>query len=236
MLLNNVSEGQILSNRSVTVGGLAYISSISNIQYPDIASPPVQVCFCRNDQPDHSYNPGPVPIRRGQLTEIPLSLAALDQINRPIEATIYNRLSSGDDLCQHHIQTSDGNCRVINFTASLSYNESRKAEELILLTGGPCKETPDSQVRLAFNVYCPKCPVGFELLEVKKDVAVTVIQICYLSSPIANFHQRLWLGIEIYGDNIFSSLVEINLNLPNGSDAQCANGRSGLFVELVDLV
>ena len=93
-----------------------------------------------------------VSIRRDQLTEIPLSLAVLDQINRPIEATIYNRLSSGDDLCQHHIQTNDGNCSVINFTVSLNLNESQK-EELILLTDGPCKEIPDSQVRLTFNYY-----------------------------------------------------------------------------------
>ena len=255
-MLRNVSGDQILSNRSVTVGGFAYICSISNIQYPDIASPPVRVCFCRNGQPDCSYNPGPVPIRRGQLTEIPLSLAALDQINRPIEATIYNRLSSGDDLCQHHIQTSDGNCSVVNFTASLSYNESQKAEvlELILLTEGPCKETSDSQVRLAFNVYCPKCPVGFELLEDEEgchcdcDTSLSsYISDCHFSSKAVVRDKNIWIAYLNTTDDSdsyqylihpfcpldychpFSSLVEINLNLPNGSDAQCANGRTGLL-------
>ena len=188
MLLSNACEGHTLSNRTITVGGLAYLRSISNIDTSDIASPPVRVCFCRNSQPDCSYNPDPVPIRRDQLTEIPLSLAALDQINRPIEATIYNQLSSGDDLCQHHIQTNDGNCCVINFTASLNLNESQK-EDLILFTGGPCKKIPDSQVRLTFNVYCPKCPVGLNFLKMKKDAAVSVMNVYYHSSLIADYHQ-----------------------------------------------
>jgi hypothetical protein len=153
-----------INGNTVTVGGLAHIHSISNIENFDIASPPVQVCFCRGGKPDCSYNPGPVPIRRDQLAEIPLSLAALDQINRPIEAIIYNRLSSGDDLCQHHIQINNGNCSVINFTASLNLNESQR-EELILLTNGSCKKTPNSQVRLTLTVYCLKCPIGFELVE-----------------------------------------------------------------------
>ena len=41
LFINNTSEGQAFSNRTITVGGLAYFRSIMNIQYPDIASPPV---------------------------------------------------------------------------------------------------------------------------------------------------------------------------------------------------
>jgi hypothetical protein len=195
-LLDNITFEErmpSINSNTVTVGGLAHIHSISNIANSDIASPPVRVCFCRYGQSDCSYNPGPVPIRRGQLAEIPLSLAALDQINRPIEAIIYNRLSSGDDLCQHHIQINNGNCSVINFTASLNLNESQ-SEELILLTNGPCRETPNSQVRVMFNVYCPKInvPLNLNLLKTKKGAAVSVIKICFLSSLIADHHQKLW--------------------------------------------
>ena len=53
-----------------------------------------------------------------------------------------SRASSGDDLCQHHIQTTDGNCSMVEFAAS-SNNET---EELILFTDGPCRETSDSWV------------------------------------------------------------------------------------------
>ena len=165
LLHDNITlEEHMQLNNATTVRGLAYFRSFSNIEYSDIDSLPVRICFCRDGQPDCSYNPGPLPIRRDQLTEISLSLAALDQINHPIEATIYNKLSSGGNLCQHHIQTNDANCSVINFTASLNLNESQ-SEELVLLPSGPCKEIPNSQVRVIFNVYCPKCPVGFELVE-----------------------------------------------------------------------
>ena len=254
LLLSNTSESFILSNRTITVGGLAYFRSMSNVKTSDIASPPVRVCFCRDGQPDCSYNPAPVPIRKDQLTEIPLSLAVLDQINRPIEATIYNRLSSGDDLCQHHIQTNDGNCSVINFTASLNLNESQK-DELILLTDGPCKEIPDSQVRLTFNVYCPKCPIGFELLKDEEgcrcecdESLLPFISNCQLSSNAIIRDKNIWIAYinetnDIYEQENYlihpfcpldycqpsSSLVEVNLNIPNGSDAQCAHGRSGLL-------
>ena len=254
LLLSNASESSTLSNRTITVGGLAYFHSISNVKTSDIASPPVRVCFCRDGQPDCSYNPAPVPIRKDQLTEIPLSLAVLDQVNHPIEATIYNRLSSGDDLCQHHIQTNDGNCSVISFTASLNLNESQK-EELILLTDGPCKEIPDSQVRLSFNVYCPKCPIGFELLKDEEgcrcecdESLLPSISNCQLSSNAIIRDKNIWIAYinetnDIYEQENYlihpfcpldycqpsSSLVEVNLNIPNGSDAQCVHGRSGLL-------
>ena len=249
----NTTEENTISNTTTIVGGLEYFYSISNIRSPDIGSPPVRVCFCRDGQPDCSYNPGPVPIRRGQLTEIPLSLAVLDQINRPIEATIYNRLSSGDDLCQHHVQTNDGNCSVINFTASLNLNESQ-SEELTLLTNGPCKEIPNSQIRLKLSVYCPKCPIGFELVEDEEGCRcqcdknlLPFISNCRPSSKALVRDRNIWIAYLNSTDDSegyqylkhpycpldychpSSSRVEINLNLPNGSDAQCANGRTGLL-------
>ena len=246
----NTTEENTISNTTTIVGGLEYFYSISNIRSRDIGSPPVRVCFCRDGQPDCTYNPGPVPIRRGQLTEIPLSLAALDQINRPIESTIYNRLGSGDELCQHHIQTNDGNCSVINFTAS--FNET--GQELILLIEGPCKEKANSQVRLQFEVYCPTCSVGFELIESKEgchcDCDTNLhpyFSDCHWTSNAMVRDTNSWIayvntsnGSEIYQYLIHphcpldychpsSSRVEINLNLANGSDAQCANGRTGLI-------
>ena len=159
--INNDNINYTSSNGTMIVKGLEYLHKISNIKTSDIGSPPVRVCFCKGGQPDCSYQPDPVPIQKSQLKKVPVSLAVLDQIERPLEkAIVYNRLSSGDDLCQHHIQTTDGNCSIIELAAS-----SYKTEGLILFTDGPCKETPDPQVRVMFNVYCPSCPIGFELLE-----------------------------------------------------------------------
>ena len=100
--INNHKMDYTLSNETVTVEGLSYLHKISNIEDSDIGSPPVRVCFCNNGQPDCTYQPDPEVIQKGslRLTKVPISLVALDQIERPLEtAVIYNRLSSGDELC-----------------------------------------------------------------------------------------------------------------------------------------
>ena len=232
------------------VRGLSYLHSISNVQNSDIGSPPVRVCFCRNGQPDCSFQPDPVSVRRGQLTEIPISLAALDQINRPLDKSIiYNRLGSGDDLCQHHIQATDGKCTLITFTGS--FNET---EDLTLLTDGPCKEKMESQARMTINAECPTCPIGFQLLQGEEGCRcgcdsnlLPHISNCSFSSSSLIRDTNIWITL-VNTTNIsgapqylihsycpldycrsFISRVEINLNLPNGADAQCANNRSGLL-------
>ena len=152
--INNDNINYTSSNGTMIVKGLEYLQKISNIENSDIGSPPVRVCFCNNGQPDCTYQPDPEVIQKGslRLTKVPISLAALDQIERPLEnAVIYNRLSSGYELCQHHIKTTDGNCSIIEFAAS-SNNET---EELILFTDGPCRETPDSQVRICLLYTSP---------------------------------------------------------------------------------
>ena len=239
------------SDTSKPVKGLAYLQSISNIQNSDIGSPPVRVCFCRNGQPDCSFRPDPVSVRRGQLTEILISLAALDQINRPLDKSIiYNRLGSGDDLCQHHIQATDGKCNLITFTGS--FNKTK--EELILLTDGPCKEKMDSQARMTINAECSTCPIGFQLLQGEEGCRcgcdsnlLPHISNCSFSSSSLIRDKNIWITL-VSTTNIsgapqyvihpycprdycrsFISKVEINLNLPNGADAQCANNRSGLL-------
>ena len=235
------------------VKGLEYLQKISNIENSDIGSPPVRVCFCNNGQPDCTYQPEPEVIQKGtlRLTKVPISLAALDQIERPLEnAVIYNRLSSGYELCQHHIKTTDGNCSIVEFAAS-SNNDT---EELILFTDGPCKETPDSWVRMMLKFHCPKCPIGFELLEDEEGChcdcdskLLPHISNCSSSSKTFEKERNVWITYINTTDNsggyqylIYpfcpldychpsSSKVKINLNIPNGADTQCANHRSGLL-------
>ena len=188
-----------LSNGAVIVEGLSYLHKISNIEDSDIGSPPVRVCFCNNGQPDCSYQPDPVVIQKRslRLTTVNISLVALDVIERPVEkAVIYNRLSSGDELCQHYIKTTGGNCSIIEFAAS-SNNE---IEELILFTDGPCRETPDSWVRMMLKFHCPNCPIGFELLEDEEGChcdcdskLLPYISNCSSSSKTFEREQNVWI-------------------------------------------
>lgn len=246
------SESDDFLNESIVTEGLEYLQMVSNMQDSDINSPPVRVCFCRNGHPDCNYQPDPISIIKGQVMPINLSLAVLDQLNRPLEkATVYNRLSSGLDVCQYHVQkTTDGNCSVINIAVAAN-NET---EELIFFTDGPCKDKVDCQCRVKLEVFCPHCPIGFQLTEgdegcrcecdskLKPFVSECLLpsqsvvrkQNCWITN-ISNTNATMDKQYLIYPhcpmDYCLPSMskVKINLNLPNGSDAQCANGRSGLL-------
>ena len=143
----------------------------------------------------------------------------------------------------------DGSCSNVNFAVS-SNNDT---EELILsLSEGPCKDAPESEARVMIEFSCPQCLIGFELDESEegcrcvcdsqlfpyftncsretlireRNVWVTNITRSYTS----DIHQYL---IHPYCPFDYchppSSRVEINLNIPNGADAQCTNHRAGLL-------
>ena len=249
------NNDSILSNNSdsLTMKGSNYLHMMSNIKNSEIGSPPIRVCFCKDGQPDCTYQPDPIFIRKGHLNNVTLSLAVLDQINRPLEkAKIYNRLSSGLDLCQHHIHSTDGNCSLLNF-AAFSNNET---EELILFTDGPCKDVPDCQCKVKLEVFCPHCPVGFELKDGEEGCQCDCdsklkpfISECSLLNQTIMRKKNCWITNITTVENTNSSDYQyliyphcpldychpasaglaINLNIPNGSDTQCANGRSGLM-------
>ena len=255
MIPLNSDNDTILSNDSdsTTMKGSDYLHMMSNIKNSDIGSPPIRVCFCRDGQPDCSYQPDPILIRKGHLNNVTLSLAVLDQINHPlVKAKIYSRLSSGRDLCQHHIHSTDGICSLLNF-AAFSNNET---EELILFIDGPCRDAPDCQCKVKLEVVCPHCPVGFELKDGEEGCQCdcdsklkSFISECSLPTQTIMRKKNCWITNITTVENTNSSDYQyliyphcpldychpasaglaINLNIPNGSDAQCANGRSGLM-------
>ena len=248
--INNVNMDYTFSNGSMVVQGLEYFQKISNVQDRDIDSPPVRVCFCTNGQPNCSHKHDPIHVRKGQQQNISLSLAIVNQIHNPLqEATILSHFLSGNYICQNHVHSMDGSCSKINFAVS-SNNDT---EDLILsLSEGPCKDAPESEARVMIEFSCPQCLIGFELDESEegcrcvcdsqlfpyftncsgetlireRNVWVTNLNTSYTS----DIHQYL---IHPYCPFDYchppSSRVEMNLNLPNGADAQCANHRAGLL-------
>jgi hypothetical protein len=104
------------------------------------------------------------------------------------------------------------------------------------------------------TVYCPKCPIAFEIVEDEEGCRCQCdknlfpfISNCRPSSKTLVRDKNVWIAYLNSTDDSedyqylkhpycpfdychpSSSRVEINLNLPNGSDAQCANGRTGLL-------
>ena len=157
--INDVNMDYSFYNGTVIVEGHEYFQKISNIQDPaDIGSPPVQIYFCTNGQPNCSHRHDPIQVRKGQQINKSLSLAIVNQINDPLqEATILSH-SHLTYLCKNHIQSMDGSCSNVDFVVS-SNNDT---EELILsLSDGPCKDTQESKARVTIEFSYPQCLVGY---------------------------------------------------------------------------
>ena len=231
--------------------GHNYFRKISNIRDSDISSHPVRVCFCKDGNPDCTYQPDPLHIRKGEEKKLVLSVAIVDQIERPIRnATLYSHLGSGNDVCQNHIQKVNGNCSKVNF-AIFSNNDT---EELVLSIGrGPCRRSDESKARVTLEFSCLQCPIGFELdanrggchcicdpqlssfftncsgkvLIRERNVWITTLNTSSAENTSTQYLIHPFCPLNYCHPP--SARVQLNLNSPSGVDAQCADSRSGLL-------
>ena len=235
--------------RDSLVNGVDYIRNISNIGLSDIGSLPVQLCFCKYDKPNCDYEPDPIRVVKGKRFSV--ELVAVDQVNHPVNATIYSSLykTGGGFMKGQSIQNTTKTCTKLNFNL---FSPSDK-EELIMYAEGPCMYSPQSQRRLNIEfTACNSCPIGFE-----KHVEETTVCDCICDSKLEPYITKcnasteqverdgnFWITYVTSSDNATSGYliyphcplnyclpptlkVEINLNIPYGDDTQCASGRSG---------
>ena len=241
-------ESDLSPTTIAMVNGTSYISSISNIQLKSISSDPIQICACRDGWPDCSYQPCPIKIMKGGSFTV--SVAAVDQANQPVSATVYSSFeSTRNDLMKHLFTVNkDRNsvCTDLSFSNTASGNSSDK---LILHVEGPCKDAELSKLRFDIDFYsCSECPIGFEPQTTSKRCECTcdsflkpftVITRCNSSTGTLLRETNFWLtyltnlGYLFYEfcpmDYCQPPITEINLNIPSGSDAQCAFNRTGIL-------
>ena len=241
---------------------LAFFTTINNFDQRFVSSYPVRVCFCNvskpsnNIQPDCSYQPEIIRIRKGEKFTLPL--AAVDQASHTISANIYIFLQSNESGIGEGqlVQSTGGSCTNLNFNVFSPH----EYEELIMYADGPCKDATLSQGRVKIEFIPCNCPVGFQEKGTRKTSCECVcdtklgnakrITFCDPQMETLTREGKFWItNVSIINtDNesyvvdylIYpycpldyckpsSSVVKINLNIPNGADAQCANNRSGLL-------
>lgn len=226
-----------------------YFKQISAIkELNSISSGPVKICFCNlHGEPDCSYRPPPVQAMKGHT--FTLSLVAVDQVNNTVpNVTVRSYLSSSlGGLGENQLNQNTGeDCTLLNF----SIYTRRSSEELILYADGPCKDVHASQSRVGINFSLCKCPIGFQpnvRLSSKCECECNSALLPLLSTcdPVTETILRegvYWIDyiIEDSGYLIHPHCpydyckpadvkVEINLNIKNGADVQCANKRSGIL-------
>ena len=223
---------------------ISYFLNLTNIKREDLqselSSDPVRVCFCKNNQPDCSYEPPTVFLRKGETFSV--SLVAVDQVNSTIPYTnIHNSVSNevglGNGVSNKITHKS---CTVLDYNIF----SSRSKDQLFLHPSGPCKDGGISKTTI--QVTFKSCPIGF--LDSRKDcdcdplLYPKFVTNCSIDDESVIRRDSVWIsllnesdenGYMIYENCPFdychqpTKNVLINLNLQNGSDAQCAFNRSG---------
>ena len=227
------------------------MKNISNIKMADISSQPLNLCYCNDGLPDCIYQHDTVRVSKGE--QFSIELVAVDQVHYPTAAIIYSTLQSTEGGLGkgQETQNTSRNCSRLHFNVFSPNNK----EELIMYAEGPCLSSVQSQRRIIIEFTdCNHCPIGFQRnvdkntnCECVCDLALQpYITICNESTKQLERKGKFWLTYINTGDNGTSGfllypycplnycvpptyLVQINLNIPNGSDVQCAYGRSGML-------
>ena len=251
-------EHQIWSHSSKHINGVTFLKMISNLNDTvTILSTPIHICFCTpSNRPDCSYTPPDYYVRKGEKFNVPL--VAVDQVNHTmLNVTIHGYLKyaeSGLDPGQT-TQETKGGCT--NLTFSISSPQCQSSEQLILYAEGPCRNANHSQKRVHVSFLPCECPRGFQAVGTENECECPCdpklepyVSGCNSTTKLLARDSSAWISYYDSGNNSNSSgyliypycpfdyclpkypNIQINLNTVNGTDAQCANNRSGILCGL----
>ena len=249
-LLDRCTIRDLTSGGANFTNGATSFKKLSGItELETIASDPVRICYCKNEEPDCSYDPSFIKVKRGESIDI--SIVAVDHVNHTInDSTIYASLNStvgsvgeGQETQRTHTGCTD-----------LSYDllSPHDSEQLLLHAEGPCSNRGISQLSTLIQILPCTCPIGF--VRSKRDKARCLcdcdpklsgyITECDPSEGSVLRKGNFWImyvnstisgGYLIYPNCPLgychppNEAVVINLNVPNGADVQCVSNRSGLL-------
>ena len=240
------SELHLATTDDTIPAGLDKLLKLSDIGLDTISSHPVQMCFCRNGRPSCYYQPESIQIEREMTLSI--QLVAYDQVNNVVDATIdaFTNSSAGGLGEDQGTQLIDGICAGLNF----NFFSPNSLEVLTMTTRGPCNDTELSTKSINIEIKCT-CPIGFEISDGDEEECLCVCDSilkpydkteCNRTTKSIIRGDQFWItyinhteltGYLIHPHCPFDychspeQQVSVNLNLPDGSNAQCASHRSG---------
>ena len=214
-----------------------------------ISSDPVRICFCRDMNPDCSYQWPATSVMKGHPFTV--ILVAVDQVNHSVNATIRSFLSSprGGLGEGQQSQSSYQICTNLTFNAY----SPLASEKLTLYAEGPCNNTGISKSNVLIDFATCICPIGFQPVESRDTncdcncdprLYPQFITSCNYTTELLTRVDTSWIGyhkeVNYSGYIIYhycpydycyppNHPVKINFNVDNGADAQCALNRSGLL-------
>ena len=211
--------------------------------YGHVSSDPVRICRCMNGTIDCNNAHPPVFAKKGE--RFTLNLIALDQVGKPVRATIFSSLklvNSGiGGLGKGQYSREIGNhCTELEYNV---YSAWRK-EVLKVYADGPCQDKGISKHDINLTFKQCTCPIGFEIdktsminCSCKCDKKLsTIVSSCYPKDETIELKSNVWIEYVNF-TNItdyvihacpFDYCVEkpVNISLTD-QDEQCAFNRTG---------
>ena len=231
---------------------LAVVCNLSNIQISDVGSFLVQVCYCKNDIPDCAKQIPFVDIKTGE--NLILDVAIVDKGNNAVYGSIKSEIR-GHVLIRddQKLQEAINGCTALIFNIySFEYSQQLimsplfEEDSFYIST-----ESSKRSIQLNFPA-CIDCPIGFHKTNDDARGCDCVCDVMKLGSYITNCNYTTesitkkdttawitYLSVKNTSDYLIHPycpldyclppdvIIEINLNIPNGADAQCAHNRSG---------
>ena len=242
---------QELRKRPPHYNGVSYLNDTANITAlgTTISSLPVQICFCKSESEfDCSYQPPTIKVKKGEAFTMPL--VAVDQVNHSVDANIISSLFSQDGGFSEGQQTQSvgKNCSNVTFNVFSPHSY----EMINLFANGPCGSSNLSIRHLHIEFSDCTCPVGFQPIKSRTSCGCDCdsklfphITSCNSTTKsLVRVNTNSWIthindtdppGYVIHLNCPLdycqppTENVSMNLNHPDGVDAQCAYNRSGVL-------
>ena len=233
--------------------GIDHLKSISNdpnIQQI-ITSDPVQICFCKDETYNCTVNNKTYKIKNGEAFNV--TITAVDQVQHPVRAKIHVEHQSTNIRLGIGQQAKNIDDRCSNLTLAVYVPNVHHVfpTNLTIYADGPCGRIGISHRTLLVNILPCQCPIGFQPLNESEGCSCDCFSqlkhhklICNQTSQTLKRQGDFWINYTndsgtihyiIYSHCPYdyclpsTSNVSVNLNLPNGIDAQCAYDRTGLL-------
>ena len=230
------------------IDGATYLQYISNIKPDSISSQPVRLCFCHNGQQNCNYQHPSIKVKKGEAFTI--TLIAVDQVNHTVPNTSIhsNLLSSESSLGEGQLQMTNEYCTNLTF----SITSILVHEQVTMYPEGPCKDALMSRSVIDVQFLKCTCPTGFQenadysgncVCECDTKIFPEYVSACDSKTETVVRKPKCWIGYIndtknssgylTYSycpfDYCLPSSAELNLNVANGPDAQCAHNRRRLL-------
>ena len=245
----------IARSRNLSYNAIAHFMNISNITSSGtITSKPVKVCLCERHQVDCSKWSHSIQVK--SKDSFVIQLAAVDQVNRNIPATIHSRVSAKSlTLPENQVVRRIGAiCTDLSYhfvSSATEVNNEGSAVTLKLFADGPCGDKGASVLSVKVHTVACSCAPGFMV-----DRNISTACTCICDQQLTKYIKEIqcdstsnhvirkgifWLSLT--GNHSYlifpycpmnycqppTNPIPVDMNHPNGSDAQCANNHGGIL-------